>query len=142
MLNLFLFHRNEMLRLKVELETCFAEDRMEALHEAQREHLEEVNQLKETFAFRERLLQDELDAIKEKLADRNRRLDEANEKADKQIMQIRMILNKSEQGHQREFQSQALQHEEEIGKFTMKILNRLKHITFFLFCATFGFQID
>lgn len=108
--------RNEMLRLKIELETCFAEDRMEAVHKAQREHLDDVAQLKETFSFREKMLQDELEAIREKLADRNRRLDEANEKADKQIMQIRMILNKSEQGHQREINSQALQHEDEIGK--------------------------
>lgn len=105
-----------MLRLKIELETCFAEDRMEAVHKAQREHLDDVAQLKDTFSFREKMLQDELEAIREKLADRNRRLDEANEKADKQIMQIRMILNKSEQGHQREFNSQALQHEREIGK--------------------------
>lgn len=106
-----------MLRLKIELETCFAEDRMEAVRKAQREHLDDVAQLKETFSFRERMLQDELGAIREKLADRNQRLDEANEKLDKQIMQIRMILNKSEQGHQREFNSQALQHEEEIGMF-------------------------
>lgn len=106
-----------MLRLKVELETCFAEDRMEAVQKAQREHLDDVSQLKETFTFREKLLQDELESIKEKLADRNRRLDEANEKADKQIMQIRMILNKSEQGHQREFSSQSRQHEDEIGQF-------------------------
>lgn len=105
-----------MLRLKIELETCFAEDRMEAVHKAQQEHLDDVSQLKETFSFREKMLQDELESIREKLADRNRRLDEANEKADKQIMQIRMILNKSEQGHQREFNSQALQHEREIGR--------------------------
>lgn len=105
-----------MLRLKDELETCFVEDRIEAVHKLQHEHIEDVNQLKEAFAFREKLLQDEIDAIKLKLVDRNRRLDEANEKADKQIMQIRMILNKSEQGHQREFHSQSLQHEREMGK--------------------------
>lgn len=106
-----------MLRLKEELDTCFAEDHMEAVQKAQKEHMEDVNQLKESFAFREKLLQNELEAIKEKLVDRNRRLDEANEKADKQIMQIRMILNKSEQGHQREFQSQSIQHEREMGKY-------------------------
>ncbi|XP_055320348.1 putative uncharacterized protein DDB_G0282133 [Sitodiplosis mosellana] len=94
---------NEMIRLKDELEICFAEERMEAVQKAQKEHIDDVNQLKESFAFREKILQDEIEAIKEKLVDRNRRLDEANEKADKQIMQIRMILNKSEQGHQREF---------------------------------------
>lgn len=104
------------MRLKVELETCFAEDQIEAVHKAQREHIDDVQQLKETFASREKMLQDEVDAIRLKLADRNRRLDEANEKADKQIMQIRMILNKSEQGHQREFHSQSLQHEREMGK--------------------------
>lgn len=42
-------------------------------------------------------------------------MDEANEKADKQIMQIRLILNKSEQGHQREMQTQEYQHEAAIG---------------------------
>lgn len=105
-----------MLRLKVELETCFAEDHMEVVQKAQKEHIEDVGQLKESFSFREKLLQNELEGIREKLADRNRRLDEANEKADKQILQIRMILNKSEQGHQREFQSQTIQHEREIGK--------------------------
>lgn len=114
-----------MLRLKIELETCFAEDRMEAVQKAQREHLDDVAQLKETFSFREKMLQDELEAIREKLADRNRRLDEANEKADKQIMQIRMILNKSEQGHQREFNSQASQHEQEIGNGIFLLPHRI-----------------
>lgn len=114
-----------MLRLKDELETCFAEERMEAVHKAQQEHIDDVNQLKESFAFREKLLKDELEAVKEKLIDRNRRLDEANEKADKQIMQIRMILNKSEQGHQREFQSQSSQHEREMSM--CYILNDFSH---------------
>lgn len=104
-----------MLRLKDELETCFAEDRIEAVHRAQREHMDDVAQLKDTFAFREKMLQDEIAAIREKLVDRNRRLDEANEKADKQIMQIRLILNKSEQGHQREMQSLEYRHDAEIG---------------------------
>lgn len=107
--------RDEMLRLKVEMETCFAEEHMEAVQKAQREHINDVDSLQESFAFREKLLRDELEAIKQKLADRNRRLDEANDKADKQIVQIRMILNKSEQGHQREFQSLSLQHEREMG---------------------------
>lgn len=106
-----------MLRLKVELETCSAEERVEALNRAHEEHLADVNQLKETFAFREQMLRDEIDLIKNKLADRNRRLDEANEKADKQIMQIRMILNKSEQDHQREINAQIQQHEDEISEF-------------------------
>lgn len=107
--------RNEMLRLKIELETCHAEDRIEAVKRAQEEHIADVNQLKENFAFREQMLRDEIDAVKSKLADRNRRLDEANEKADKQIMQIRMILNKSEQDHQREINAQISQHEREMS---------------------------
>lgn len=100
----------------MELETCSAEDRVEALNKAHEEHIADVNQLKETFAFREQMLRDEIDLIKSKLADRNRRLDEANEKADKQIMQIRMILNRSEQDHQREINSQVMHHEDEIGE--------------------------
>lgn len=109
-----------MLRLKVELETCAAEERVEALNRAHEEHVADVNQLKETFAFREQMLRDEIDLIKKKLADRNRRLDEANEKADKQIMQIRMILNKSEQDHQREINAQVQQHEDELSKLKLK----------------------
>lgn len=101
----------------MELETCSAEDRVEALNKSHEEHIADVNQLKETFAFREQMLRDEIDLIKSKLADRNRRLDEANEKADKQIMQIRMILNKSEQDHQREINSQVMHHEDEISKY-------------------------
>ncbi|XP_031632588.1 uncharacterized protein LOC116346591 [Contarinia nasturtii] len=111
---------NEMLRLKDELETCFAEDHMEAVQKAQREHMEDIVQLKESFAFREKILSDEIEAIKEKLVDRNRRLDEANDKADKQIMQIRMILNKSEQGHQREIHSQSLQHERQMDQLKVE----------------------
>lgn len=106
-----------MLRLKVELETCSAEDRVEAMNRAHDDHVADVNQLKETFAFREQMLRDEIDLIKSKLADRNRRLDEANEKADKQIMQIRMILNKSEQDHQREVNAQIQLHEDELSKW-------------------------
>lgn len=103
-----------MLRLKVELETCHAEDHMEAVRRAQDEYIADVDQLKENFAFREQMLRDEIDAVKSQLSDRNRRLDEANEKADKQIMQIRMILNKSEQDHQREINAHISQHEKEI----------------------------
>lgn len=106
-----------MVRLKVELETCYAEDRVEVIQETQKEHMEHVSQLKESFAFREKVLQDEVEAIKVKLADRNRRLDEANEKADKQIVQIRMILNKSEQDHQREIHLQSTHSEREIGNY-------------------------
>lgn len=113
--NAFFTHfSNELLRLKVELETCHAEDRMEAVRHAHEEHIADVNQLKENFAFREQMLRDEIGAVKSQLSDRNRRLDEANEKADKQIMQIRMILNKSEQDHQREINAQISQHENEI----------------------------
>lgn len=105
-----------MLRLKIELETCYAEDRADALKKAHEEHLEEINRLKETYTFKEKMLQDEIESIKVKLADRNRRLDEANEKADKQIMQIRMILDKSERNHQREIDSEINDRENYISK--------------------------
>lgn len=105
-----------MLRLKIELETCYAEDRADTLRRAHEEHLEEINRLKETYSFKEKMLQDEIESIKLKLADRNRRLDEANEKADKQIMQIRMILDKSERNHQREIDTEINDREEYISE--------------------------
>lgn len=105
-----------MLRLKVELETCYAEDRMDALKKAHEEHMEEVHQLKEQMAFKEQVLRDEINSIKSKLTDRNRRLDEANDKADKQIMQIRMILDKSERTHQREIIAEITEREDQISE--------------------------
>lgn len=137
-----------MLRLKVELETCSAEERVEALTRAHEDHVADVNQLKETFAFREQMLRDEIDLIKSKLADRNRRLDEANEKADKQIMQIRMILNKSEQDHQREVNAQLQRHEDELSKCLTGIhmssvsfvFRRTVHCN--IVCLAFNFQVN
>lgn len=108
--------RNEMLRLKIELETCYAEDRADAMQKAHAEHLDEVNQLKEQFTFKEQMLRDEINSIKSKLADRNRRLDDANEKADKQIMQIRMILDKSERSHQREIIAEISEREDQLSE--------------------------
>lgn len=108
--------RNEMLRLKIELETCYAEDRADALKKAHEEHMDEVHQLKDQLAFKEQVLRDEINSIKSKLADRNRRLDEANEKADKQIMQIRMILDKSERTHQREIIAEITEREDAISE--------------------------
>lgn len=110
------FRRNEMLRLKIELETCYAEDRADTLKKAHEEHLDEVKQLKEKMAFKEQVLLDEINSIKSKLADRNRRLDDANEKADKQIMQIRMILDKSERTHQREMLAEISDREDQLSK--------------------------
>lgn len=120
----FVCFRNEMLRLKIELETCYAEDRADALKRAHTEHTEEANQLKESFKFREQLLRDEIESLKNKLIDRNRRLDDANDKADKQIMQIRMILDKSERNHQREIDAEILQREEYISKWNFRCPNK------------------
>lgn len=105
-----------MLRLKIELETCYAEDRADALKKAHEEHMEEVRQLKEQMAFKEQVLRDEIESLKRKLVDRNRRLEDANEKADKQIMQIRMILDKSERTHQREILAEITEREDEISE--------------------------
>lgn len=108
-----------MLRLKVELETCYAEDRMDVLKKAHAERLEEVNELKEHFAFKEQVLLDEIKTTKSKLNDRDRRLKEANEKADNQILQIRMILDKSERTHQREFQTEIANSERLIRAYSI-----------------------
>lgn len=105
-----------MLRLKVELETCYAEDRADALRKAHEEHIEEVQELKEQLQFKEQMLRDEIDKIKIQLADKERKLNDANEKSDKQIMQIRIILDKSERNHQREINAEINEREELISK--------------------------
>ena len=106
-----------MLRLKVELESCYAEDRADALKQAHEEHFSEIARLKETFSFKEKLLRDEVDSLKSKLSDRDRKLVAASEKADKQIMQIRLILDKAERDHRREMDSEAYQREEYISEW-------------------------
>lgn len=45
-----------MSRLKIELESCYAEDRAEALQIAQTESLAEITALKETFSAKEKEL--------------------------------------------------------------------------------------
>lgn len=113
-----------MLRLKIELETCYAEDRSDALRQAHDERFEEITLLKESFNFKEKLLKDEIEIIKSKLADRNRRLTEANEKADKQIMQIRQILDKAERDHQREMDVEISLREEQMSIYTIHIFGK------------------
>lgn len=109
-----------MLRLKVELESCYAEDRADSLRHAHEEYCEEIAALKESFSFKEKVLKDEIEQIKNKLADRNRRLEVANEKADKQIMQIRLILDKAERDHQREIDAEISLREEQLSKNSLK----------------------
>lgn len=104
-----------MLRLKVELESCYAEDRADSLRHAHDEYCEELAALKESFNFKEKILKDEIDMLKSRLADRNRRLEEANEKADKQIMQIRLILDKAERDHQREIDAEISLREDQMS---------------------------
>lgn len=48
--------REEMSRLKIELESCYAEDRTEALQNAAKESLAEINALKESFSAKEKEL--------------------------------------------------------------------------------------
>lgn len=122
-----------MLRLKIELETCYAEDRSDALRQAHDEHFEEITFLKESFNFKEKLLKDEIEIIKSKLADRNRRLTDANEKADKQIMQIRQILDKAERDHQREMDSEISLREEQMSIYTIHIFGKFPANLFKLF---------
>lgn len=104
-----------MLRLKVELETCYAEDRADALRKAHEEHIEEVQQLKEQLQFKEQMLRDDIEKIRRQLADKERKLGDANERSDKQIMQIRMILDKSERNHQREINAEINEREDMIS---------------------------
>lgn len=49
-----------MSRLKIELESCYADDRAEALQIANAESLEEINKLTASFTAKERTLRDEV----------------------------------------------------------------------------------
>ena len=49
-----------MSRLKIELESCYAEDRAEALQIAHAESLEQIQKLTNQFNQREKLLRDEV----------------------------------------------------------------------------------
>lgn len=49
-----------MSRLKIELESCYAEDRTEALQNANAERLEEIDQLTASFIEKEKTLRDEV----------------------------------------------------------------------------------
>lgn len=53
-------YRDEMLRLKTELEVCYAEDRTESLQIAHAESFEEIRILTATFNAKEKELRDEV----------------------------------------------------------------------------------
>lgn len=53
----------EMGRLKIELESCYAEDRTEALQTAHNEKIEEITCLTNTFNQKEKELRDEVGAL-------------------------------------------------------------------------------
>lgn len=55
--------------------------------------------------------------LKRIISDKNTKLEEANERSDNQILQIRVILDKSEREHQREMDSEIAKHEEYTGGY-------------------------
>lgn len=54
--------------------------------------------------------------MKRLIADRNAKLEEAHVRSDNQIMQIRVILDKSEREHQREMDAEIAKRDELSGK--------------------------
>lgn len=54
--------------------------------------------------------------LKRIIADRNAKLEEAHLRSDSQIMQIRVILDKSEREHQREMDAETAKRDEFAGK--------------------------
>lgn len=56
----YFFFREEMGRLKIELESCYAEDRAEALQQAQTESLQEIAELTKQFNAKEKELRSEV----------------------------------------------------------------------------------
>lgn len=107
-----------MSRLKIELESCYAEDRAESLTIAQNESLAEITQLKEEFCAREKELRTEIAELKALVANRNAQLDEAKDRSDRQVMQIRLILDRSERDHEREMNSEVSKREAIIGEYS------------------------
>lgn len=105
-----------MTRLKIELESCYAEDRTEALQIAQAESLAEITALKAEFCVREKELRDEIAELKALVADRNAQLEEAHDRSDKQVAQIRMILDRTERDHEREMSAEVSKREAIVGE--------------------------
>lgn len=105
-----------MSRLKTELESCYAEDRTESLQLAQTESLAEIAKLKEEFSAREKELRDEIAELKILVAERNTQLEEAKDRSDSQVMQIRVILDRSERDHEREMNAEVARREAIVGK--------------------------
>lgn len=106
-----------MTRLKIELESCYAEDRAEALSIAHNERLAEISQLKDEFCARENLLRTEIDELKMLVANRNGQLDEAKDRSDSQVMQIRLILDRAERDHEREMSTEVSKCEAIVGGY-------------------------
>lgn len=106
-----------MTRLKTELESCYAEDRTESLQIAQSESLAAIAQLKEEFCAREKELRDEIAELKALVAERNTQLAEAKDRSDSQVMQIRVILDRSEREHEREMHAEVAKREAIVGRW-------------------------
>ncbi|KAJ6633036.1 Laminin subunit alpha-2 [Pseudolycoriella hygida] len=126
----------EMGRLKIELESCYAEDRAEALQIAQTEKIEEITCLSNTFNQKEKELREEIVELKRLIADKTAKLVDASVRSDNQIMQIRVILDKSEREHQREMDAEmakrdefAASHETEKHEMEEKFRERLYQVS-------------
>lgn len=59
------------------------------------------------------------------IADRNAKLQEAHVRSDNQIMQIRVILDKSEREHQREMDAEMLKRDEFAGNLVVILYAQL-----------------
>lgn len=105
-----------MSRLKTELESCYAEDRTESLQLAQTESLAEIAKLKEEFCAHEKELRDEIAELKIMVEERNTQLEEAKDRSDSQVMQIRVILDRSERDHEREMNAEVSRREAIVGE--------------------------
>lgn len=57
--------------------------------------------------------------MKRLIADRNSKLEEAHVRSDNQIMQIRVILDKSEREHQREMDAEILKRDQFAGSLSL-----------------------
>ena len=60
----------------------------------------------------------QIQELKKMISARNGQLEEAREKSDKQVMQIRLILEKSDREHQREMDAEISKREKIAGKLS------------------------
>lgn len=89
-----------MTRLTNELEQIHGEERQEAVEKIKTEYLQELTDMKQKYNHIEALLRDEVKSLKKTLNHKQKELEEVQARADTQLVQARMYMERTEREHQ------------------------------------------